>query len=103
MPKKILIVDDEELVLKSIDRLLKKAGYEVVVARNGTHAVEEVKKSDFDLIVSDIRMPGVDWVQMIKEIRALLDTQGRKKIPEIFITGYANEETSKQAESLKVA
>ncbi|PIQ87550.1 MAG: response regulator [Candidatus Omnitrophica bacterium CG11_big_fil_rev_8_21_14_0_20_45_26] len=103
MASKILLVDDEMLVIKSLDRLLKKAGYEVVTVTDATAALKEVKRSDFDLIISDIRMPGKDGVNLIREIRSLLQSEKRQRIPEIFMTGYASEEVGKEAEKLKVA
>ena len=99
---KILIVDDEMLVIKSLERLLKKSGYDVQIAQNADDAIDAVKKSDYDLIISDIRMPGKDGVTMIREIRSILASQNRKKIPEIFMTGYASDDTAKQAENLRV-
>ena len=103
MSGKILIVDDEDLVIRSLERLLKKAGYETMSVTRADDAIAKVKDGDFDLIVSDIRMPGMDGVQMVKEIRRVLEESKRKKIPEIFMTGYANADTAKEAEGLQVA
>ena len=57
MAKKILVIDDEELITKSLLRLLSKEGYEVSIARTGSEALEKIKETHFDLIVSDVRMP----------------------------------------------
>ncbi|MFA4889907.1 MAG: response regulator [Candidatus Omnitrophota bacterium] len=103
MPKKILVIDDEGLVIESLKRLLKREGYNTIIAKNGIEAMERVKEIDFDLIVTDIRMPGVDGIQIIKNIREFL-AQGKKDpIPEILITGYASEESFKEAQHLQVA
>jgi len=55
--KKIQVIDAEELVLESWERLLKKHGYAATLVRNGKEAMDELEINDFDLIVSDIRMP----------------------------------------------
>ena len=54
MAKKILVIDDEELVTKSLNHLLKKKGYSVFIASNYQEAMKGIKENDFDLIVSDI-------------------------------------------------
>lgn len=102
MPKKILVVDDEGLVTTSLQRLLKKEGYDVVIANCGKEAIEKAKEIDFDLIVADIRMPELNGIDTLKEIRQITKEQGKKPIPEIVITGYADENYYKRALELKV-
>jgi len=101
--KKILVIDDEELVVASLIKLLKKSGYSAVSARNSSEAMEKIKEADFDLIVADVRMPGIDGVQIVKNIREYFKQKGKKPVPEILITGYSAEESVKQAQELKVA
>lgn len=103
MNKVILIIDDEELVLRSLQRLLKKQGYDVVTSLSFKEAMEKLKQQDFDLIISDVRMPGIDGIEGIAGIREYLKKQGRPPIPEILITGYADVETYKRATQLNVA
>lgn len=103
MAKNILIVDDEELVTKSLGKLLKKEGYKVVLVEDCKEALAKVKEMDFDLIVSDIKIPEINGVEIIREIRRFLKENGKKLIPEILITGYSGEDCLKQAEELKVA
>jgi CheY-like chemotaxis protein len=103
MSKNILVIDDEELVTESLRRLLKKEGYNVTIAKNSKEAMDSIKVLDFNLIVSDIRMPGLDGVEIIKNIRDWLRQNNKKTIPEILITGYSNEESFKKAQELKVA
>lgn len=102
MPK-ILLIDDEELVVKSIERLLRKEGFEVVSKRSGQDAIQEVGKNDFDLIITDIRMPVMNGIDMISRIREVLRGKDRSRIPEICITGYADNELYQKAEQLQVA
>lgn len=103
MPKNILVIDDEELVVESIKRLLKREGYGVTIAASGKEALEKIKDTAFDLIVSDIRMPEIDGIEIVKNIREYLKREGKKPVPEILITGYASDESFKQALELKVA
>ncbi|MFA5361875.1 MAG: response regulator [Candidatus Omnitrophota bacterium] len=103
MARNILIIDDEGLVTKSLHKMLAKEGYTAVIAACGKDAIAEYKKSEFDLIVCDVRMPGMDGIETIEEIRRLRDGLGRKNIPEVLITGYADEEKYKNALKLRVA
>ena len=103
MAKKILVIDDEELITKSLLKLLSAQGYDATVVPSGKDALEKIKKADFDLIISDVRMPIIDGIETIKQIRAYLAISKKKAIPEILITGYADMDTYKEAENLKVA
>lgn len=103
MGKKILIVDDEELIVKSLQKLLSKEGYSLSVTKSGQEAIDEIKKSDFDLIISDIMMPEIDGIETIRYIRDYLKESNKKLIPEILITGYADLEKYNKAIELKVA
>jgi len=102
MAKKILVIDDEEIITKSLQKLLKKEGYNVVIAASGQEAIKKIKETDFDLIVSDVRMPQMDGIEAIEGIRRYLKEQGKPPIPEVLITGYANEDSYKRALELKV-
>ena len=103
MAKNILVIDDEELITKSLLKLLGAEGYKVSAARSGKEAIEKSKGEDFDLIISDVRMPRLDGIETIKEIRAYLKKSNKKTIPEILITGYADIDKYKEAIDLKVA
>jgi CheY-like chemotaxis protein len=94
MAKKILVIDDEELIIKSLVKLLEKNGYIVLTAKNGQDALVIAEDENFDLIIADIRMPGMNGVETVKTIYS------SKKIPVIFITGYANNEIKQKAKML---
>ncbi|MCM8781248.1 MAG: response regulator [Candidatus Omnitrophica bacterium] len=102
MAKNILVIDDEGIVTKSIQKLLRKEGYHTVIATSGQEAIEQCKISDFDLIVSDIRMPQLNGIETIQKIRQVMQEQKKKPVPEILITGYADEDSYKKALNLKV-
>ena len=59
MQKNILVIDDEQIVLKSIKKFLEGHGYGVEIAQSGAEALEKIQKEKFDLIMSDVRMPGM--------------------------------------------
>lgn len=103
MGKKILVIDDEELVTKSLLKLLRNEGYDVNIARSGAEALGEVKKADFDLVVADVRMPEMDGIETIMQIRNHLKKSNKKPIPEILITGYADMDKYQKAMDLRVA
>ena len=103
MAKSILVIEDEKLITKSLKKLLEGRGYGVTITNSGKEALEKVKNQEFNLIVCDVRMPHMDGIETIKEIRASLKAQGKPLVPEIFITGYADEEKYKAAVDLKVA
>ena len=68
MAKKILLIDDEELIIKSLKKLLEKDGFTVFIAKNGQDALSLSDKETFDVIIADIRMPGINGVETIKSL-----------------------------------
>jgi len=69
MPKTIVIADDEPHVLRSLEFILKKQGYNVVTAKNGEEALERVKESSPDLVFLDIQMPKMDGNTVLRNLR----------------------------------
>lgn len=98
--KRILIIDDEEIIVRSLSKLLEKKGYEVYSTKSGADALILSEEEDFDLIISDIRMPGKNGVDLCRELQTNLAHTNKKKIPIIFITGFADESLEKQAQTL---
>lgn len=68
---RILVVDDEEGLRQSLAANLELEGYEVVEAENGLRAIELVREGDFDLVITDIRMPGIDGLDTFRELRKI--------------------------------
>lgn len=101
MKKRILIIDDEELIIRSLKKLLEKNNFEVFIAKNGQDALIMTEEEKFDLIIADIRMPGMNGADTIQAIYENLEESNLKKIPTIFITGYADEDIKKRALLLK--
>ena len=69
----ILIVDDEPNIVMSLEFLMRKNGYQVGIARNGTEALAAIDQTPFDLILLDIMMPDVDGLQVCRQLRARPD------------------------------
>jgi CheY-like chemotaxis protein len=98
--KKILVVDDNEIVIKTITLKLQGAGYQVIIAVDGSEAVAMARKENPDLILLDISFPpdvgSVEWDGFrIMEWFHRLDTS--KKIPIIVITGSEDPKTKERA------
>jgi EAL domain-containing protein (putative c-di-GMP-specific phosphodiesterase class I)/CheY-like chemotaxis protein len=89
---RILVVDDEPLVVEVHARILQRQGFEAVSAANGELAIEHLRRSTFDAVVSDISMPGMDGIQLLRAVRDLeLD------LPVILITALPAIETAAKA------
>lgn len=71
--KKILAVDDSISIRKSISFILSSEGYEVVEAEDGADGLAKAKTDKFNLVITDINMPNMDGIQLIKELRKLPD------------------------------
>ncbi len=89
--KLILLIDDDRLVLDAVTHLLERSGHVVRAFQNPLEAVQETMMEDFDLIITDIRMPHIDGFQTIRYVREVRREQGKSQVPEIFITGYAQD------------
>jgi CheY-like chemotaxis protein len=83
MSRKILVVDDEEVIRKFLRIHLAKLGYEVKEAADGEQAIEQLGKDDFDLLICDIMMPKKDGWEVIKEAKS---NPKMKDIPVIVLT-----------------
>ncbi|MCM8775027.1 MAG: response regulator [Candidatus Omnitrophica bacterium] len=102
MNNQILLIEDDVLVLKSLEKTLKNEGYVVKTAKDGQSGLKLLQEGNFNLVISDIRMPGIDGIQTIEKLR----TSGKgemRQVPVILITGYASEEAPIDAFRLKVS
>ncbi len=80
----ILVVDDEEIVCQQLQRLYTYSGYAVAIAHSGEAALERLEKRDIDLVVTDVRLPGISGVDLTLEIK-----KNYPDVPLIVITGQA--------------
>ena len=73
MIARLLIVDDEPALCEMLADSFRLAGYEVVTALNGLHALQSVRNSKFDLIICDVNMPLMDGLEFVEKLRAVPD------------------------------
>jgi DNA-binding NtrC family response regulator len=92
---RILVVDDEESMRQYLSILLEKEGYEVVAASSGAEALQLMEADPFAVVLSDIQMPKVDGIQLLKGIKAIDPTT-----PVIMLTAYASEQSAIDAVNL---
>lgn len=100
--KKILAVDDDGLVRRSLELLLAEAGYQPTVTGSGEEALEVLKKKHFDLLITDMRMPGMDGLQVIQAVRDYCREKKKHPIAEIMLTAYNDERVRESALRLGV-
>ncbi|MCX7988368.1 MAG: response regulator [Thermodesulfovibrio sp.] len=93
MAEKILIVDDEPDMLKLLSMILReKTPYDVITTNNPIEAVQLVKTTDFDLIITDLKMPGLDGLQLLEEVK-----KKNEDIPVVIITAYGTIDSATEA------
>jgi excisionase family DNA binding protein len=97
-PSRILVVDDEASIRELLAKTLTLAEYEVDVAADGRAALERLRLMPYDLLITDLKMPGVDGLTVIREARRY-----RPDLPVIIITGYSTEASAIEAINLGVA
>jgi DNA-binding NtrC family response regulator len=85
---KILVVDDDAIVIKSCRRILEAEGFEVMTVSGADEALEKVKCNDFDLLLMDVKMPKHDGIFLMREIK-----KNWPDIPIIVMSGYPTPET----------
>jgi DNA-binding NtrC family response regulator len=91
-PPRILIIDDEELALTNLSHVLKKQGYEILTANSGPKGLSMVLSESFDVALTDLKMEGVDGMQILSECR-----QRHPESEVIMITGYATVDSAIEA------
>ncbi|MDH3359369.1 MAG: response regulator, partial [Desulfobulbaceae bacterium] len=89
---KILVVDDEQNMRIALYEALSRNGYEVSVAENGQMALEMVEKSPPDMLITDIKMPNLDGIELLRRIKAI-----RPSLPVVIVTGFATVDTAVEA------
>lgn len=93
----MLVIDDEMLIRKSVSKFLKREQFEVFEAEDGYKALEIAKNNEIDIVVTDVRMPGMSGIDTIKELKQI-----KSNLKMIVMTGYASENTPIEAIRLGV-
>jgi CheY-like chemotaxis protein len=97
--KRVLVVDDEEKVVFFLRESLEELGQDFVVqaARSGEEALEKIQAEPFDLVITDLRMPGIDGLELVERVKEL-----SPKTHLIMITGYGSDEVEAEARRFEV-
>jgi len=91
----VLVIDDDAVVGRSFDRVLSEKGYEVSTAHSGEEAMETLENSNFDVVFTDIKMPGMDGLEVTERIKAKCPWT-----PVVVITGYGTQANEVRASVL---
>jgi DNA-binding response OmpR family regulator len=92
-PKKtILVIDDDKSILRTLTRILQKAGYEVDTAETGKEAMDKAEKRRYDLALVDVRLPDVDGTELLVSMKDSL-----RDSVKIMITGFPSLDTGVKA------
>ena len=94
-PQRVMVVDDEEGVRTSWQRFLTKEGFDVTTAEDGVRAISYLQEAPMQVVVADLRMPGVDGLELLSWIN-----QRRPDTRFILFTGYGSEEVEQTARKL---
>jgi DNA-binding NtrC family response regulator len=88
----VLVVDDEELYRRALERILARCGYTVATARDATEGLQLVATESADLVLCDVRMPGISGLELVRQVREI-----DPDLPCIVMTGYDSVESSIEA------
>jgi DNA-binding NtrC family response regulator len=94
----VLVIDDDAVVGRSFDRVLSGKGYEVDTALSGEEGLKDIENTEYDVVFTDIRMPGMDGIEVAERIKARCPWT-----PVVVITGYGTTENEAKASVLGVS
>lgn len=96
--RKVLVVDDDPVVGKSFDRVLSGKGYAVITASSGQEALNKLEAEDYDVVFTDIKMPGMSGLEMAEQVK-----ERRPWLPVVIVTGYGSPDNEARAEAAGVS
>ncbi len=94
---RVLLVDDEERILASLRRSLRREGYELVTARSPREALRILEEQDFDAVLTDHKMPGMTGVELLAVVARLQPNAGK-----LLITGWSKAVSDAEIEALEI-
>lgn len=89
---KIMVLDDEPIVCKRLKPAFEKLGYEVDTFIQSSEAMKQIQKRSYDIIITDLKMPGIDGIQFLEEVK-----RRSQRTEVIVITGFATLESAKES------
>ncbi len=95
--KRILLVEDDRNLSRSMDIMLTLEGFEVITVYNGDEALNKLFRKPFDLLITDIVMPYLDGLELIRKLRSI-----NRNIPVMVVSGKLNEELSESLRQMDV-
>ena len=95
---KALVIDDEQIVLDSVRKILTDENYEVDVSLSGREGLNRAIHKEYDIVLTDIRMPDIGGMRVLRDVR-----RARPSLPVLMITGYASVQSAVQAMKLGAA
>ena len=95
MKKKILVIDDEQAICKMLEKFLSRKGYKAITALSGEEGIKKLKQEKPQVVLLDIKMPGIDGVETLKRIRKI-----DKKVGVIMITVIKEDEVGRKCMQL---
>ena len=96
--RRVLVVDDESSMRELMSKILALGNYDVDTAPDGSVALDRMRASSYDLLVADLKMPGMDGLTLLRHAKRL-----RADLPVIIITGFSTESTAIEALNLRAA
>ena len=96
--RKVLVVDDDPVVGKSFGRVLSQKGYAVITAESGAQALEKMQEQAYDMVFTDIKMPGMSGIELTEQIKAQ-----QPWMPVVIVTGYGSKDNEARARAAGVA
>ncbi len=97
MKKRILIVDDSDIIRQQLRLCLEPAGYEVIERNSGEAGLDKARQGAFDLVLSDVNMPGIGGLEMVTRLRQL---PGHQKTPVFMLTTESSREMAQKGKEV---
>jgi DNA-binding NtrC family response regulator len=96
--RKALVIDDEQIVLDSVSKILKDENFEVEVTLSGRQGLEQAIQKDYDIVLTDLRMPDIGGMRVLRDAK-----RAKPALPVVMITGYGSVKSAVQAMKLGAA
>lgn len=91
---RVLIIEDDDIMLKAVKNILTKAGYEVLTAKDGKEAFEQLEHASYDIVLTDLMMPYANGLEVVSRIRG---DATKRHVSIIVVSSVGNEETITEA------